>query len=58
MTEINDRPECIECGTTFDPDSSPHPDRCGQCAARWDTHDADVQTLIHAIQNENARRNT
>lgn len=34
--------ECRDCGHDFHPDSSPHPDRCWECA---ELADADSDTL-------------
>lgn len=33
----DERPECLDCGHHFDPDSSPELDRCWSCAERADT---------------------
>lgn len=42
---LRPRVECIGCGCSFEPDSSPHLDRCWQCAERVDQD----TTADHAV---------
>lgn len=48
------RPECVDCGHTFHPDSTPHFDRCWECAERADeqpdTREGLVSDLVTTLQ--------